>query len=172
MNGNYQFTLSFTFAQYEDTFSPKVEEEAKHANEGKIKEATDSGELLSRVQELEDELKNSEWKRVGQTQENMALVNYLKVCQEQKDHTEQENASLKKRLVSMLSSQVRRVEGLGQSSRVLHKYSPWTTSLSSISLCLRQGGADNDSALTTPSDGASKRYFPLHFCHTNMNHMY
>ena len=44
------------------------------------------------------------------TQQNMALVNHLKVCQEQKDHTEQENASLKERIVSMLSSQVRRVE--------------------------------------------------------------
>ena len=89
-------------------------------NEGKMKEATDSGEPLSRVQELEDELKNFEWKSMYLTQENMALGNCLKVCQEQKDHTLQENASLKKRLVSMLSSQVRRVEGFGQSSRVLH----------------------------------------------------
>ena len=97
-------TLFFTFSQHEDNFPFKVEEEAVLDNEGKIKEATDSGEPLSRVQELEDELKNSEWKR-------MALVNHLKVCQEQKDHTKQENASLKKRLVSMLSSQVRRVEG-------------------------------------------------------------
>ena len=103
-----------------------MEEVADLDNEGRIKEATDSSEPLSCVQELEDELKNSEWKWKDLTQENMALVNHLKVCQEQKDHTEQENASLKKRLVYMLSSQVRRVEGLGQSSRVLHKYSPWT----------------------------------------------
>ena len=86
-----------------------MEEEAEFEDEGKIKEDTDSGDLLSRVQELEDELKNSEWKRMDLTHENMALVNHLKVCQEQKDHTEQENASLKKRLVSMLSSQVWRV---------------------------------------------------------------
>ena len=87
-----------------------MEEEAELANEGKIKEATNSGELLSRVQELEDELKNSEWKKTDLTQENVALVNHLKVCQEQKDHTEQENVSLKKKLVSLLSSQVRTVE--------------------------------------------------------------
>ena len=73
------------------------------------------------------------------TDENMALVNRLKVYREQKDHTEQEMANLKKRLVSMLSSQVRRVEGFGPSSRVLHTYSPyigspWSTSLSKISL--------------------------------------
>ena len=147
-------TLSFTFAQYEDNFP-----------EGKMKEGTDSGELLSRVQELENELKDSEWKRMDLTHENMALVNHLKVCQEQKDHTEQAMADLKKRLVSTLSSQVRRVEGFGQSSRVLHKYSPWTTSLSRISLCLQQGGAVKDSALTAPSDSHSKRYFALHLCH-------
>ena len=72
-----------------------MEEEAELGNEGKIKEATNSGELLSRVQELEDELKNSEWKKTDLTQEN---------------HAEQENVSLKKKLVSLLSSQVRTVE--------------------------------------------------------------
>ena len=149
-------TLSFPSAQYEDNFPPKVEEEAELDDEGKIKEATESGELLSCAQELEDELKNL-------THKNMALENNLKVCQEQKEHTEQENASLKKRLVSMLSSQVRRVEGFSPSSRVLHTYSPyigspWTTSLSRISLCLEQGGADKDSAMTAPNDVCSKRY--------------
>ena len=95
-----------------------MEEEVELDNEeGKIKEATDSGEPLSRVQELEGDLKNSEWKRMNLTHENMALENNLKVCQEQKVHTEQENASLKKRLVSILSSQVRSVEGFGQSSK-------------------------------------------------------
>ena len=84
-----------------------MEEEAELDDEGKIKEATAGGELLSRVQELEDELKNSERKRMNLTHKNMALENNLKECQEQKDHTEQEIASLKKRLVSMLSSQVR-----------------------------------------------------------------
>ena len=102
-----------------------MEEEAEPDDEGKIKEATGSGELLSRVQELEDELKNSEWKRVDLEHKNTALMNHLKVCQEQKDHTEQEMASLKDGQVSMLISQVRRVEGFGQ-SRVLHKYRPWT----------------------------------------------
>ena len=96
-------------------------EEAELDDEGKIQEATDSGELMSRVQELADELKNSEWKINDLTQENMALGNNLKILQEQKVHTEQENASLKGRLVSMLSSQVRRVEGFGQPSRVLHR---------------------------------------------------
>ena len=120
-------TLSFSFAQHvNDNFPPNVGEKVEPDDEGKIKEATDSGEPLSRVQELEDELKKSEWKRMDLTQENTALVNHLKVCKEHKDHTEQEYASLKKRLVSMLSSQVSRVEGFGQSSRVLHKYSPWT----------------------------------------------
>ena len=103
-----------------------MEEEAELDDEGKIKETTDSGELRSRVQELEEELKNFEGKVMGLTHENMALVNHLKVCQKQKDHTEQEIASLKKRLVSVLSSQVRRVQGFGQ-SRVLHKCSPWMT---------------------------------------------
>ena len=106
------YTLYFTFAQDEDNFPPKVEEEVELDDEGKIKETTDSGELLSRVQELEEELKNSEWKMKDLTHENMVLVNNLNVCQKQKDHTEQEIASLKKRLVSMLSSQVRRVVGL------------------------------------------------------------
>ena len=128
-----------------------MEEEAERPDEGKIKEATDSGELLSRVQELQDELMNSEWKRMDLTQENMALENHLKVCREQKEHTEQEMASLKMRLVSMLSSQVRSVP---------HKYSPWTTSLSRISL---QGGADKDSALTARSDIRSKRCFCIAF---------
>ena len=114
------YTLSFTFAQHEDNFPPKVEEEAEVDDEEKIKEAIDSSKLLSRVQELEDELKNSEWKRMDLTHENMALVNHLEVCQKQDERREQEMASLKKKLVSLLSSQVRRVEGFGQSSRVLN----------------------------------------------------
>ena len=97
-----------------------MEEEAEPHDKGKIKEATESVEL-SRVQELEDELKDSEEKRMDLTHENMALVNCLKDCQEQKHCTEQEIACLKKRLVSMLSSQVRRVEGSGPSSSVLHR---------------------------------------------------
>ena len=116
-----------------------MEEAAELDDERKIKESTDSCELLSCVQELEDELKNSKGTRKDLIHKNMALENHLKVCQEQKDHTEQEIASLKKRLMSMISSQVRRVEGFGQSSRVLHKYYPWTTSLSRISLLSSTG---------------------------------
>jgi len=153
-----------------------VKEEAELDDEEKIKEATDSGGLLSRVQELEDELKNSEWKRMDLTQKNMALVNHLQVCQEEKDHSQQEMASVKKRLVSMLSSQVRRVEGFGPSLRVLHRYSPSTTSLSRIPFCLHQGGADKDSALIAPSEVHSKRYFALHLCymykHTLVNNVW
>ena len=111
-----------------------MEEEEELDEKGKIKESTDSGELQSRVQELADELKSSEWKKMDLTHENMALMNHLKVCQEQKHHAEQEIASLKKRLMSMISSQVRRVEGFVQSSRVLHKYNPWITSLSCLTL--------------------------------------
>ena len=112
VTNNLSAALFPSFSQHEDNFPPKVEEEVELDNgEGKIKEATDSGDLLSRVQELEDELKSSEWKRMDLTHENMALVNHLNDCQKQKDHTEQENAHLKKRLVSMLSSKVRSVEG-------------------------------------------------------------
>ena len=91
------------------------------------------------------------------THVNMALENHLKVCQKQKDRTQQDMANLKKRLVFMLNSQVRRVEGFGQSSRVLHMHSPWTTSLIGSPSCLQQAGADKDSALTAPSDVRSKR---------------
>ena len=73
----------------------------------------------------------------------MALVNHLKVCQKQKDHTEQENASLKKRLVSMLSSQVRRVEGFGQSSRG-YTGQPWDLFIKQDLPFVSTGGADKD----------------------------
>ena len=86
-----------------------MEEEAEREDEGKMKEATGSGELLSRVQELEDELKDSEQKRMNEIQ---ALENKLKTSKEAEGHLRQENASLKKKLLSEWSSRVRRMEGL------------------------------------------------------------
>ena len=104
-----------------------MEAEAEREDEGKMKEATGSGELLSRVQELEDELKDSEQKRMNEIQaledklkdseqkrmnEIQALENKLKTSKEEEGHLRQENASLKKKLLSELSSRVRRMEGL------------------------------------------------------------
>ena len=96
--------------QYEGNFPPKVEEEAEREDEEKMKEATGSGELLSRVQKLEDELKDSEQKRMDQIHTNMALQNKLKMSQEEESRTRQENASLKEKLVFGVTSQVSRVE--------------------------------------------------------------
>ena len=70
-----------------------------------MKEVTGSGELLSRVQELEYKLEDSE-------QEKMALQNKLKSSQEEEGRVRQEIVSLKEKLVSVLSSQVRRLDGL------------------------------------------------------------
>ena len=84
---------------------PKFEEEAESEDEGKINEVTGSGELLSRVQELEDKLEVSE-------QEKKALQIKLETSQEEEGHIRQEIASLKEKLVPILSSQVRRLEGL------------------------------------------------------------
>ena len=78
-----------------------MEEEAESEDEEKIKEVTDSGELLSRVQDLEDKLEDSE-------QEKMALQSILKTSQEEEGRLSQEIASLKEKLVSVVSSQVRR----------------------------------------------------------------
>ena len=72
-------------------------------------EVTGSGELLSRVQKLKNELKDSEWKRMDLIQSNTALQKILKDCREQQVHAQQEIASLWERLVS---SKVREVEGL------------------------------------------------------------
>ena len=74
-----------------------------------IEEVTGS-ELLSRVQELEDELKDSERKRMDLVQSNTALQMILKTCQEQEVCAQQEIASLWERLVSL---KVRIVEGFG-----------------------------------------------------------
>ena len=65
-------------------------------------------ELLSRVQELEDELKDSEQKRWELIHGNTALQNKLEATREEEGHIHQEMASLKETLLSVLSSQVRR----------------------------------------------------------------
>ena len=70
-----------------------------------MKEVTGNDELLSRVQELESKLEDSE-------QENMALRIKLKTYQEEEGHARQEIVSLKKEMLFMCSSQVRRLEGL------------------------------------------------------------
>ena len=72
-------------------------------------EVTGSSELLSRVQELEDELKDSEQKRMDLIQSNTALQKILKACREQEVCAQQEIASLWERLVSL---KMRKVEGL------------------------------------------------------------
>ena len=75
-----------------------------------MKEATGSGELLSRVQELEDELKDSEQKRMHLIQANTALQNKLKTSEEEEDRIQQQMASLEEKLVHGATSQVSRVE--------------------------------------------------------------
>ena len=117
------------FAQHEDNFPPKVEEETELDDVEKIKEATDTDKLFSRVQELEDELQVSEQKRMDLIQGNTALQTLLKACQKKEGCARQEIASLKERLLSVLSSKVRTAEGWStrQTSRVLHIGSPWAT---------------------------------------------
>ena len=74
------------------------------------KGGTGNGELLSCVQELEDELKDSERKRMVLVQNNTALQKILKACREQEVRAKQEIASLWERLVSL---KVRKGESLG-----------------------------------------------------------
>ena len=78
-------------------------------------EVTGSGELLSRVLELEDELKDSEQKRMDLIQSNTALQKNLKACREQEVRAQQEIASLWERLVSL---KVRNVKGLGHQTTI------------------------------------------------------
>ena len=78
-------------------------------------EVIGSGELLSRVQEFEDKLKDSEQKRIDLIQDNAALQKILKACREQEAHAQQEIASLWERLVSL---KVRKVEGLGHQTTI------------------------------------------------------
>ena len=120
MNTNLQLIyvqhsfMHCSFLQYENDFPAEVEAVVDSEDEGKMKEATSSGELLSRVQELEDELKDSERVQMDLIEANTALQNKLKASREEEDRTRQENASLKKKLVSALTSQVSRMEGFRQ----------------------------------------------------------
>ena len=75
-----------------------------------MEEATSSGELLSHVQELKDELRDSERKRMDLIQANTALQNLLKASREEEGHTRQEMASLKEKMVFEGTSQVSRIE--------------------------------------------------------------
>ena len=83
-----------------------MEEEAKKEAEGKEKQDAASGKLLSRVQELEDELKNSEHKGIVLSHDNVALQMQLKASQEEEGRIRQELAGLKER---WRRSQVRRM---------------------------------------------------------------
>lgn len=84
-------------------------EEVEREDSEEEKEATGSGKLLSCVQELEDKLKYSDQKRMELSRDNMALQEKLKASQEEEDHIRQEMVSLKQRLLSVLSSEVRRM---------------------------------------------------------------
>ena len=70
-----------------------------------MKEVTGNGELLSRVQDLESKLEDSE-------QEQVALWNKLEICQKEEGRACQKILSLKKETLFMRSSQVRTLEGL------------------------------------------------------------
>ena len=74
-----------------------MEEEAIKEDEGKEKQDADSGKLLSHVQELEDELKDSEHKRIVLSHDNMALQMQLKARQEEEGCIRQELARLEER---------------------------------------------------------------------------
>ena len=97
--------------QTEGRLSPNVEEETETMEVGKENEAATNmyGKQLSHVQVLEDELKDSEQKRMDLIHGNTALQIKLKASQEENDHIHQEMASLQERLLSVLSSQVRRI---------------------------------------------------------------
>ena len=78
-------------------------------------EVTGSGDLLSRIQELDDELKDSERKRMDLIQSNTALQKILKASREQEVRAQQDIASLWERLVSL---KVQKVEGLGHQTTI------------------------------------------------------
>ena len=92
-------------AQIEGKLPPKVKEEGNRVEE---KEAG-SNELLSHVQELEDELKRSEQKRFDLTNDITALQIKLKASREEEGQILQEMTSLKERLLLMLRKQVRKI---------------------------------------------------------------
>lgn len=89
----------------------KVEEGKNTENEKKEAGCDGCGELLSRVLELENELKTSERKRFELINENMALQIKRRASQEEESGTHQELVSLKERMLTkyMLKSQVRRL---------------------------------------------------------------
>lgn len=108
----YGHSYCSSFAQPEGISPPKAEEEGQCKYEVKEKQAG-GNELLSRVQELEDELKTSEEKRIDLIHGKTALLNKLKASREEEDHVHQEMANVKERLLPILTSQVRRIVGLG-----------------------------------------------------------
>ena len=84
----------------------------KEEEEGKDKGkdiATGGVELLSRVQELEDELKVSENNRWDLIHGNTALQIKLKASREEVDHVRQEMINLENRLLTVQSTQVRKI---------------------------------------------------------------
>ena len=91
-------------------------------------EVTGSGKLLSRVQELENKLKDSERKRIDLIQSNADLQKILKTCRKQEVRAQQEIASLLERLVSL---KAKKVEGLGHKTTIKSGYQHWTQQLRS-----------------------------------------
>ena len=83
-------------AQDDGSLPPKVDDE-EPGDKGK-EERDDDNDLLSRVQELESELKKSEENRFHDA---VALQNKLKASQEEVKHVRQEMTSLKARLLQV-----------------------------------------------------------------------
>ena len=77
-------------------------------------EVTGSGDLLSHIQELDDELKDSERKRMDLIQSNTALQKILKASREKEVRAQQDIASLWERLVSLKVQK----EGLGHQTTI------------------------------------------------------
>ena len=101
----------FFLGQSGGGFPCKVEEEKETKYEGK-ETVAGSIELLSRVQELEDELKVSERKRFDLIHGNTALQIKLKASHEEEGRLLQEITSLEERQLTLLRTQVRKMVGL------------------------------------------------------------
>ena len=110
------------FAQSEGRSPSTVEEVEENKDVEKEKEADGNSELLFRVQELEVELKDSEQKRMELIHANTALQNKLEPTQEEKGRIHLEMASVKERLLSVLSSQVRKMAVLRHQTDHLEGY--------------------------------------------------
>ena len=95
MCNGIKFYHSFV-TQREGNIPPKVEEK-EQGDTGKEKR-DDDNELLSRVQELESELKKSEENRFRDT---VALQNKLKASRDEVDRVHQEMTSLKESLLQV-----------------------------------------------------------------------